>query len=525
MVTPWIEPWIEYNVDFMPDDLRVNFNGGIGGYVSQRALCTKLKPCAPRTDEELIPLLCDLLVVSSPQLHGRLRREIDDLTISQVVKKEFFHNRQSLGMFEGVVKKRFDDTNVYRIEYNDGDIEDYTIEELLPILQVDQAHREKVKSAHRDLVDVLAESKKSDRDEYFFRVNLLTKDKAWFGSTLRSRRELSCSLMNFCVFQHAVGECTCDNGVRPWTASTADKPCVFRHEPTVCKCDQVAIKLSQDETTFAAYSLQRREWRMQGKHTLRKKAPGTAIMVSDYASFEFGLGIKVSAATLTDINRLRAGGEEYYEEGTHDGKQLKKKPLMYYPESDSITVHLIQPGENKDGWWSLPKILHQCEDVLDVLRVVAPPRLYQYIPYYDNSSIHNKREDLTLSTSKLNAQWGGKQVGLRDSKLLPGCVGPHEALMWYLPGQGSGEWRGGPKWVIEGTVGAICKDFTLSVGDVDYARFQPDDPPPFYDLKAQRYDRDMTATEKQLERDRFKNHTTTSHHIVPHLTTPHNTTP
>lgn len=66
------EDWIEYHVDYMPDDLRGDFNGGIGGYVSQRRLCMRLRANAPRTDEALLPLLCDLLVVSSPQLHEKL---------------------------------------------------------------------------------------------------------------------------------------------------------------------------------------------------------------------------------------------------------------------------------------------------------------------------------------------------------------------------------------------------------------------------------------------------------------------
>ena len=135
----------------------------------------------------------------------------------------------------------------------------------------------------------------------------------------------------------------------------------------------------------------------------------------------------------------------------------------------------------------------------DVLRVIAPPRLFQYIPFYDNSATHNKRGDLTLTTSRLNAKWGGKQLGLRDSKLIPGCVGVFNAVMWYIPNRGVAEWEGGPKWVKEGTAGAVSKYCTLKVGDIDYAVFQPDDPPPFYELKAQRYDRPMTVSEKRAE--------------------------
>ena len=136
---------------------------------------------------------------------------------------------------------------------------------------------------------------------------------------------------------------------------------------------------------------------------------------------------------------------------------------------------------------------------MDVLRVVAPPRIYQYIPFYDNSATHNKREDLTLATSKLNAKWGGKQPGLRDSTMLEGCIGPHAAIVWFLPG-GHGEES---KWVSEGTAGAVAKVCTLTVGDVDYGKFQDDDAPPFYDLNAEKNDRPMTVKEKRKEVSRF----------------------
>ena len=49
------------------------------------------------------------------------------------------------------------------------------------------------------------------------------------------------------------------------------------------------------------------------------------------------------------------------------------------------------------------------------------------------------------------------------------------------------------------TAGSVVKDCTLKVGDFDYAVFQPNDPPPFYELKAQRYDRPMTVSEKRSE--------------------------
>ena len=56
-------------------------------------------------------MLCDLLTVSSSQLHDLLRRDLDSLTHNQVVEKEFFRRGVSLGTYEGKVTKRFDPKN------------------------------------------------------------------------------------------------------------------------------------------------------------------------------------------------------------------------------------------------------------------------------------------------------------------------------------------------------------------------------------------------------------------------------
>lgn len=347
------EAWMEYHVDFMPDELRAGFNGGIGGYVSQRRLCQRLRPNAPRHDDKLLPLLCDLLVVSTPQLHELLRRDLDLLTLGREVRKEFFHNQKSLGIYTGEIKRRFDDTNNYRVLYSDGDVEDYTFAELFPLLTATDFDKRQIKTAHDDIVAVLQMAKnKPESQRYFYRKKLVKKSQenpAWFGTTLHDRRKLSVSLFNFCLFRHPVGSCTCDEGVDPWARSTESKPCVFRHEPEVCKCNQIAIKFSQDECSYAAYLLSKKEWRVGGTHHPRKKRDGPPLHVSEYASFEFGHGIKVNDAQLARINRLRMEGDKYYSEVQDDGQRREKAPLAYYPEADSITVHCMMPGENKDG--------------------------------------------------------------------------------------------------------------------------------------------------------------------------------
>lgn len=91
---------------------------------------------------------------------------------------------------------------------------------------------------------------------------------------------------------------------------------------------------------------------------------------------------------------------------------------------------------------------------------------------------------------------------MSDFKLTSGCVNEEGGLsiMYFLPNQGRGEWEGGLLWCKENTSGAVRRDCQLKVGQVDYDRFQQDDPPPFYDLNTQRFDRPMTITEKTLER-------------------------
>lgn len=502
VVTDLSEKWYEYHVDFIPSRLRCQLNGGVGGYVSQRRVY-KPRLAAPRDDAEVVKLLHDLLVVSSPQLWQLLRRDLDKLVIGAAVRKEFFApGRRSLGFYDGTVVKRFDDTNQYRCVYSDGDTEDYTLAELLPIMQEDGDHSKKLEVAHKDLVSVLEENKRSNRDEYLYRPNLLLKTPEWFGEDAAARRALCCSLNNFCIFHHTVDKCNCDEGVDPWARSTHSQPCIFRHDPAVCKCNLPAIKFSQDECCFAAYDLQKKVWHVEGKVGLRKKSAGPAGMVSEFSSSTFGFGIHVSDVCLTRCNQLRAEQSEHYEETDADGKRVTKMPLAYHDGADSIITVLMMPGANKDGWWRLHNLLHQCEDLRDVLRVVAPPRLYQYIPHFDNSATHNKKEDVSLSTSQLSAKWGGRQIGVRDSEIIDGCIGKMPAVLWYLPGEGTGEWEDGPKWVPVGTKNAVCKVFTLKVGDIDHRVFQENDPPPFYDLDAPRRDRPMTRAEKTAEQQR-----------------------
>ena len=86
--------------------------------------------------------------------------------------------------------------------------------------------------------------------------------------------------------------------------------------------------------------------------------------------------------------------------------------------------------------------------------------------------------------------------------MIDGCIGDEESFLWYVPQAGTGEWSGGHLWLKAEQPGAQKMNCRLNVGDTDHGCFQPDDPPPFYELDAPRHDREMTNAEKRVERAR-----------------------
>ena len=108
--------------------------------------------------------------------------------------------------------------------------------------------------------------------------------------------------------------------------------------------------------------------------------------------------------------------------------------------------------------------------------------------------------------TNINLSWGGKQPKLRDSTVLPGGLGEFTvpAKMYYIPRKGTGEWVRGPKWVKERCRGAREKNMALKPGQRITNVFGPNDPPPWYDLNAQRYPRARTDDEILQETVRRK---------------------
>ena len=108
-----------------------------------------------------------------------------------------------------------------------------------------------------DIEKVTNELKKDSGDRNEFLVSFDNRSADFFGKTLQERRNTCCSIHNYCIFGHTVGECQCDKGISPWQKATERKPCLFRHDKSCCKCDRIAMTIGQDESVFHAYILGR----------------------------------------------------------------------------------------------------------------------------------------------------------------------------------------------------------------------------------------------------------------------------
>ena len=83
------EDWYEYHSDFLPEELTLNLNGGRGGYVSQQNVVPL--PCAaPRSNEDCISTLCDLLTTSCPQTQILLQNNIDRIIVDSRIRSLLF---------------------------------------------------------------------------------------------------------------------------------------------------------------------------------------------------------------------------------------------------------------------------------------------------------------------------------------------------------------------------------------------------------------------------------------------------
>ena len=135
-------------------------------------------------------------------------------------------------------------------------VSDYTFTLTLTTCCLQDSERKReIVNAMNDIQKVLDEMKKDPDDRNEFLMSFADRPDEFFGTSLQERRQTCCSIHNYCIFGHNVGECQCDKGISPWQKATECKPCLFHHEKSCCKCDRIAMTIGQDESVFHAYIL------------------------------------------------------------------------------------------------------------------------------------------------------------------------------------------------------------------------------------------------------------------------------
>ena len=84
-------------------------------------------------------------------------------------------------------------------------------------------------------------------------------------------------------------------------------------------------------------------------------------------------------------------------------------------------------GVAREGYWNHEHFMNQCETFIAMFDILYP---YRQLYYEVNwSSGHAKMKDDGWNVGKMNVRFGGKQQPtMKDSILLPGCVGPNSLL-------------------------------------------------------------------------------------------------
>lgn len=103
----------------------------------------------------------------------------------------------------------------------------------------------------------------------------------------------------------------------------------------------------------------------------------------------------------------------------HENKHLLK--------DNSPFVRFFEVGAEKEGFWKHNYMALQTEYIVDCLQVLYPNTDILFL--LDQSSGHARKRLDSLNIVGLNGRWGGKQKKMRDTKIMEGCLGPHNKLL------------------------------------------------------------------------------------------------
>ena len=173
------------------------------------------------------------------------------------------------------------------------------------------------------------------------------------------------------------------------------------------------------------------------------------------------------------------------------------------PLSHSPGVEFLKYGKSNEGYWDYDKFAVQVIDFMDAFDALHPD--LQLLLEVDWSAGHAKHNPGALDVNGMNVSYGGAQKTSRESRIPNDAdeaatyLGPHPAVIKWngqvadLQHSARRAARGARAFPqLQSRAQEI--DLKLKPGDVQYFYFREDDPPPFYDLDAPKYD---TPTDKR----------------------------
>lgn len=171
-----------------------------------------------------------------------------------------------------------------------------------------------------------------------------------------------------------------------------------RIDPDLPPGERLHIIVTHDESIFHANDGQKHYWAPKDEQQLRPKGMGASIMVSEFL--------------CETIGRLRLNEEE---------KEQNQRLLDNDPAKlkfDEACV-IIEPGKNKDGWWTAAHVAEQLEKrAIPIFERTHPE--CKAIFLFDNSTNHNAFAPDALIAEKMNLNDGGKALIMRNGYMRDG---------------------------------------------------------------------------------------------------------
>jgi hypothetical protein len=149
-------------------------------------------------------------------------------------------------------------------------------------------------------------------------------------------------------------------------------------------------------------------------------------MVAAFCSRTFGLGRQLSVEELYLINKYRLEKRPTYlasSEAVEINGTTTKKLIV----DNSPFIRYFEVVTEKEGYWNYLHMALMTEDLVNCLQVIYPD--HDFLLYFYQSYGHCRKRVDGLNVIGMNADWGGVQKIMRDTKIIDGCLGPFQSTL------------------------------------------------------------------------------------------------